>query len=192
MKFSVFFFILLISLPILASEPETVLPKTKVIKPVNWYSEQAALWKEKLQHENTNSTAWLNYYVAARYANTTPEELTKLLLAMEGAVPNAIELDIVKGLQLNYSGEAFEFFKKAHLANPDHSATYAPLVLCYELQLDNANRKRLSKKLLEADLISSSLLNYSYNVLMSLEAGAILITEGENTVLPVFVLQDVM
>jgi len=35
-------------------------------------------------------------------------------------------------------------------------------------------------------------LSYSYNVLMSLEPSSILITEGESTTTPLFVLQDVM
>ncbi len=49
-----------------------------------------------------------------------------------------------------------------------------------------------SKKLLASGQVSQTLLSYSYNVLMSVESNSILFVEGDNTTLPLFVLQDVM
>jgi len=191
MRFSLLIF-LLVCLRALAAEPEHIYPKTKVIKPVSWYAEQAQLWKSKIEAERHNASAWLNYYVAARYAQVTQSELSQLLLDLESSIPNSFEWNLVKGMQLNYAAEAFTFFKKASELNPSHTASYASLLLSYELQHDNHHRREYGEKLLGADLISKSLLNYSYNVLMSVEPGAILITEGENTTIPLFVLQDVM
>lgn len=186
------FIFLFVSLHTFAAEPEHILPKTKIIKSVDWYAEQTRLWRNRIQLETADAFAWLNYYVAARYAQSNKPELRQLLVNMASAIPNSFELNLCKGMQLNYSEEAFQYFKKAYELNPEHSATYAPLLLCYELQQDNQHRKEYGEKLLASDLISTSLLNYSYNVLLSLEPCAILITEGENTTIPLFLLQDVM
>lgn len=192
MRFNILFVCLFGTLSVLAADPEVILPKTKVIKSISWYADQALHWKEKSSSDKRNPTAWLNYYTASRYAHAAPAVLEVLVNEMGEAVPNSFELNLVKGLQLQYSEEAFALFKHAYTLNAHHAASYAPLMLCYELHHDADNRKQFGKKLLEADMISSSLLNYSYNVLMSLEPGAILITEGENTTIPLFVLQDVM
>jgi hypothetical protein len=48
----------------------------------------------------------------------------------------------------------------------------------------------MQKKLHAAGVLSTSLLSYSYNVLMSVSTNSVLITEGENTTLPLLALQD--
>ena len=57
---------------------------------------------------------------------------------------------------------------------------------------DIKKRKTFSARLFSTGLVSQSLLNYSYNVLMSVEENAILFTDSDNTTLPIYLLQDVI
>jgi formylglycine-generating enzyme required for sulfatase activity len=74
--------------------------------------------------------------------------------------------------------------------NPDHSGTYGLLMLANEFNFEKQSRKEYAKKLHAAGVLSTSLLSYSYNVLMSVSTNSVLITEGENTTLPLLALQD--
>jgi len=192
MKITVFILSLLVCLSALGAEPEVIYPKIKIIRSAEWYGEQASLWKEKIDHKKTDQFSWLNYYLASRFARVDQHTLDAMVKSMEAAIPNSYELLIVKGFQQEYSAQSIGAFQSAFQMNPHQTASYAPLVLGYEILGDLNKRKEFSERLLKSDLLSSSLLNYSYNVLMSLESGAVLITEGENTTIPLFVLQDVM
>ncbi|MDZ7649209.1 MAG: hypothetical protein U5K54_19690 [Cytophagales bacterium] len=63
-------------------------------------------------------------------------------------------------------------------------------MLASEFNFDKQARTEYAKKMHEAGILSTSLLSYSYNVLMSVSANSILITEGESTTLPLLALQD--
>lgn len=188
------FFVALVCFPIvmLAGSPEHVFPKTKVIMPVSWYAQQALLWEAQVQQHKTDAAAWMNYYTASRYAQRGQDNLDGLVEAMRAAVPDSYEFYLLHSLQQGYTPGAYASLMKALTLKPDRPAAYAPLVLFNEYYGNSLQRKEFSRKLFASDQISASLLNYSYNVLMSVEPAAVLITEGENTSLPLFVLQDVL
>ena len=192
MNFQTFFVILLFPMAVIASGPEPVFPKTRIIKPVSWYAEQAVLWEEQVLKNKTDTYAWMNYYAATRYGQGGQDKLGQLVESMRSVVPDSYEFHLLNGLQQGYTPEASSSLMKALALRPDHPATYAPLLLLGEYYGNDTQRKEFSRKLFASDQISASLLNYSYNVLMSVEPGAVLITEGENTSLPLFVLQDVL
>jgi formylglycine-generating enzyme required for sulfatase activity len=54
------------------------------------------------------------------------------------------------------------------------------------------DRKDYCRQLFETGTVFPSLLNYSYNVLMSVDENGFLFTEGENTSIPIWILQDLM
>lgn len=192
MNYLTFLTVLLFPVAAIASGPEPVYPKTRIIKPVSWYAEQAVLWEEQVLKDKTDADAWMNYYAAVRYAQSGPDKLGNLVESMRAAVPDSYEFNLLNALQQGYTPEAFASLRKAFAGRPDHPATYAPMVLFGEYYGDEKQRKEFSRKLFTSDQLSASLLNYSYNVLMSVEPGAVLITEGESTSLPLFVLQDVL
>lgn len=174
----------------LAVVPERILPKTLVIKPVSWYASQKQAWATEVKQHNSPH-AWFNYYASAAFAQSSREELTGLVTGMASAIPNTFEFWLTKGWHDAFNLESYETLKKAYALNPVQPDTYGLMQLYAEFALDEKSRETFSKNLYTRGQVSPALLNYSYNVLMSLEPGAVLITEGESTTTPLFVLQDV-
>jgi formylglycine-generating enzyme required for sulfatase activity len=182
---------LLCPLMLFAKEnPETISPKTKEIKPIVWYSNQAELWKNAL-HESSSSEAWINYYAAKRYAQASNEELNKIAADVEASASGSYESLLIQSWNLGFSNEGFQLLTRAYATNPEAEVAFSSMIFLSEFNLDLDKRKEFSKRLWQSGQISSSLLNYSYNVLMSLDQNAILFTEGDNTTIPIFILQDV-
>jgi formylglycine-generating enzyme required for sulfatase activity len=173
-----------------ADVPERIPLKTKSIKSTEWYQAQAALWKEAVRSEQ-RTDAWINFYLASRYGQVSREEVASIVDAVERISPNTFEALLLQGWDLGYSSEAHDHLKKAFALNPQHPATYASLTLLSEFALDVIQRKQFADRFWKSNQVSSSLLSYSYNVLMSVEENGILFTEGDNTTLPIFILQDV-
>ncbi len=186
-----FLILLFISIGAFAGTPETILPKTKELKPVHWYANQEVEWSLVLKTNPQNTDAWLNYYAAARFAQEDNQLLDGIVIRMSNVVPNSFEYHLVSGWQGGFTNEAFQALNKAYELNPTHSGTYGLLVLANEFQFDADKRLLFEKKMYESGLLPASLLNYSYNVLMSVEAGSVLFTEGDNTTLPLLALQDI-
>jgi len=192
MKDFFFSFFLMISSGLLAGTPEIILPKTKIIHPVNWYSEQSLNWREETVRNKNNPQAWVNYFTASRYGQQPGEQLNQIVHEMELAVPGTFELLLVQGWNEGFSSKSYDFLTRAFTMKPDDPSTYSSLLLLNELLLNKQDRKTFCNRLFESGLVSGSLLNYSYNVLMSLDRDAVLITEGDNTTIPIFILQDIM
>jgi formylglycine-generating enzyme required for sulfatase activity len=185
-------FLILLSVKVFASNgPEVIPAKIKVIMPANWYSTQADLWKVETEKASSGS-AWLNYYAASRYAQASPDQLNEILSKMSEAISGSYELALTEAWHYGYSEKAFLNLKKAFNLRPNDAATFNLMLLMHEFSLDKQSRKEFAQKVLAANVTSSSLLNYSYNVLMSLEENALLFTEGENTTIPLLVLQDAL
>lgn len=173
-----------------AVPPERILPKTLVIKPVTWYAAQKQAWATEVK--SGNAQAWFNYYAAAVFAQSSRADLAQILQGMSTTIPNTYEYWLAKGWYDAFTNEAHEALQKAYTLNPEQPDGYGLMQLYSEFTLDEPNRAKFSKGLYSKGQVSSALLNYSYNVLMSLEAGAVLITEGEGTTTPLFVLQDAL
>jgi len=172
--------------------PETILPKTKEIRPISWYAGQSVSWKEKVEKASYDAVAWLNYYSASRYAQYSQRDLNNIASQASKAIPNTFEVKIIQALDGGFNKESFDFLKQAYAMHPDNASTYGSMVLFGEFNLSSAERLKFSKKLLVSGQVSQALLRYSYNVLMSVENNSILFVEGDNTTLPLFILQDVM
>jgi len=173
-----------------AAEPQRILPKTLVIKPVAWYEDQKQAWADAV-NRNGSPSAWFNYYASATFAQASQTELAGLIAEMERAIPESYEYWLAKCWHEAFNLEAYNALSKMYAQAHGQSEGLGILQLYAEFTLDESDRIQFSKRLHTEKQISSALLNYSYNVLMSLEQDAILITEGESTTTPLFVLQDV-
>ncbi|MEJ0055041.1 MAG: SUMF1/EgtB/PvdO family nonheme iron enzyme [Bacteroidota bacterium] len=172
--------------------PEVIEPKTKIIRPVSWYSTQAKRWSEKVAHEASNAHAWLNYYSASRYALSSQSELNIIAEQAQKVIAGTFEANVIKALNDGYTENSFKLLTEAYTANAGKAETYGPLMLFQEFYLNDSERQQFSRKLLASGNVSQALLSYSYNVLMSIEENAVLFIDGDNTTLPLFILQDVM
>lgn len=151
---------------------------------------KTSLAVEVKQHNSPQ--AWFNYYASAAFAQSSREELAGLVAGMASSVPDTYEYWLAKGWHEAFNAESYEALKKAYALKPEQPEGLGLMQLYAEFTLDETSRKTFSKNLHTKAQISSTLLNYSYNVLMGLEPGAVLITEGESTTTPLFVLQDVL
>ncbi|MBS1978119.1 MAG: SUMF1/EgtB/PvdO family nonheme iron enzyme [Bacteroidetes bacterium] len=183
---------LLLSAAVTLAAPEKILPKTLVLKPAEYYRQQADLWRNEVASNRSRAEAWLNLYTASVYAQKPEQELKQIVSDMQAAIPNSYEWMVAKGWNEGFGTGARSFLEKAYASAPSRVEAHVLLQLNSEAELNQTNRQLYSKLLSDNSQISSSLLNYSYNVLMSVEPSAVLITEGESTTVPLYVLQDVL
>jgi hypothetical protein len=157
---------LLLALPSIcfAESPQQILPKTLVIKPISWYADQAKAWQAEIKVNKSNPQAWFNYYAAATFAHQSEQSLNAIERSMAEAVPNTYEYFVVKGWNAGYDSEAFKSLQMAYQMNPEKTEVYGLLQSFSEYHLDKAGRIKFSEGLYKNGQISSSLLNYSYNV----------------------------
>lgn len=181
--------LLFLSITAFASEPEIIELKTRSVQSISWYDQQAKAWAMKLNNEKSDH-AWINYYMAARYAQWQAAQLDEIQKNIETQAPESFAYDVISAWHQGFSSGTDQLLDAAYAANASHPLVSYLRVMQQEFALSN-KRKESSMALFTSGAMSPSLLNYSYNVLMSVEPQAMLITEGENTMLPLIVLQDV-
>jgi hypothetical protein len=176
----------------LANEvPEVIHPKTLIIQNQSWYATQSLLWKDRAIQDNLPSD-WLNYYLASRYANSDPEGLSFIEREMSGKHPEAPETFFVRSWHMGFVVDSYWLALKANEVAPGKDLFLPWLVMQHEFNGRLDERNKTSESIYSGGSISVSLLHYSYNVLMSLDKNAVLVTDSDNTTVPLFILQDVL
>ena len=188
----------------LESKPEKVYSIIKTVKPFEWYAQQSQEWKNVINEDPLNAEAWFNFYKANRMAKLLdPEEYRKrlgkdlyqlesIVKTAEQKIPGTFEAAYIKIWNMeNYFTEK-ELLEETYQKFPDRYELYEKMIVLYELNRDLKNRKKFNEMLYSKDpVLSQGILNYNYNVLMSTEKDAIIITQGDNDTFPIWMLQDV-
>lgn len=89
------------------------------------------------------------------------------------------------------NASSFQYLQKAYEIYPENVDLYDDFMAYYEMNENTRDRKIFSTKLYKSNTISDYLMEYNYNVLMSLPKNAILFTNGYDDTYPVWVTQDV-
>lgn len=198
-------------LTLCAQEPEQVKSIVKVSKPHEWYLKQAELWKKEIDKNPKSENAWLNYFMANRYSlhkffNVPSDSVQQfvdknsflmnpdsLVVNADRAIPNTFTSNYLKWRNGGVASlENFKYLEKAYEMNPNYEGLCVEMVAYYAVQNDIAKRKEYNEKWFRQNGQSSYVLNYNYNVLMSVKSNGILLIFGDNNTFPVWILQDVL
>lgn len=164
-------------------------------KGAEWYHTQARLWGAVVKKNPGNAVAWRNYYLATEYSfwgsdasfQKKRTKLKRILNKMQLAVPETYEFNI---LAYRYDQGNMAALKKAHQLNPNQPEPYYDFIVQYLLKGDEKKYRDMCEKLYQTGDIPPALLNYNYNMLMSVAPNAILFTNGDNDSYPCWVLQQ--
>lgn len=189
------------SLQTFAQKPEPVYSITRQIHDFDWYEQQAKAWKKEIDRGTKDKMAWIYFFKANRYARFAdgtkwesklgsyfmqPEKIIKLA---EKSIPNSFEIYYLKAND-DKAGNGNENIMKAQAIKPFDPLLFSWLMNYYEFAQDKANLELISKKWLESNEMPQEILNTAYNNLVSLEANAILLTNGDNDTYPYWLLQN--
>lgn len=186
-----------------AEKPEKVYSIVKQVKPFEWYAKQAELWKKAIDKEPNTPEAWLYFYTANRMARIVGfkewkesksgyfMELDTIVSSMKKAIPNTFEFYYIQGYNNgSWDDDDIGMIEKAYEKDPSRPETYDDLIGFAEVFGDKVRMKEICKKMLEANEIAEGIYIWNYNVLMSLDKNAVVITNGDNDTYPVWVLQQ--
>lgn len=171
------------------TRPEAIPSKLTEVKANNWYLEKFRSWTAYLADMPEDRHGWVECFKAAQYSGMPQAELEAIVAQINEQFPATAEAYWVRSRFEGWSASGIENLEKA-LANLKSTEWLPDRVMLAEVK--GSGRAELSERLLESHLIYPSLLNYSYNVLMSVGENGYLFVEGENTTIPLWILQDAM
>ena len=116
-------------------KPEKIYSITTIVYPLDYYHEQAGLWKKEISKNQQNADAWSNYYFACRMANIlTPYgeekayQLDQIVKDIAKAIPNSYEHHYLTYANGGYNPDMFFHLEKAY-ERIDRNKFYTALVL---------------------------------------------------------------
>jgi len=185
--------------------PETIHRITKIQYAPEWYATQQKLWEREVALNPQSEEAWFNYFKATRYAGmmyrgyedtdgesarrAKAERMEKLLADMERAIPNTFTAHYVKWWNGGNQEDLFPELEKAYAIRQDYAELSDDFITYYEMHGNEEQVKFFSQKLYQSKDMPTGLLEYNYNVLVSLEKNAVIITTGDNDTYPLWLLQ---
>jgi hypothetical protein len=174
------------------ARPAEVKSKRQVVYDSETYGKLKEMWK-KYYDEYPSEYAYANWMYAARYAEDPG--YSKLLdqgLKKYPANPTLLYLKGIEHLGKHGDEESRRYLERAAALDNDYVDPWFPLVTFY---MDMGDEERLNlalRRLLESGIITDEVMDYNYNMLVSLDDNAILITNGDNDTYPGWILTRVL
>ena len=110
---------------------------------------------------------------------------------MEELIPNTFTFNYVAYSIQGIDPTKGNYLLKAYEMNPKYAGINAAMVTYAVSILDSDLRKKVNFNWYPLNELSPGLIDYAYNVLMSLEPNSILLTQHDNDSYPIWMLQDV-
>lgn len=178
-----------------ANDPEPIYPLSRLIKPLDYYQEQAQLWQQITLKSPERTDGWWNFYLAVKnlqLLGENPEfDLSKIARDVETAVPDSFERYYLGYLQSRDSNPRFDLLLQAHEFAPERAAAFPDLIIYHILQGDATAVEHYCESWLQSGTLSPGILDWNYNMLMSVAPNSILLSQGETDTYPAWVLQHV-
>lgn len=185
------------------SRPEKQISFARENKPHSYYVRQAELWWNEIKKDSVSENNWYNYYRACRSAQGTfdwREDFVKespalrtggdIVKLMEKFIPNTFTYYFAAGSTGGVDPSSGKYLVKAYEMNPEFEGIHASVVTYAQSIFDTTLRKSANKFWFKKNELSPGLVAYGYNVLMSLDPNAVLLTQHDNDSYPVWMLQD--
>jgi hypothetical protein len=204
-KSAILLLVLLTPMFAFAQKPEHQISFAREMKPHSYYVEQAKLWWQELQKDSLSESNWANYFRASRNAHGTDDwksDFVKespylrqgddIIKLMKEHIPNTATYLYLSYLNHGVGTVDADNLMKAYRMDPNLEGIHSSVISLAETTLDTTLRREVNKAWFKINYISTNLLTYGYNVLMSLEPNAILLTQNDNDTYPLWMLQDAL
>lgn len=206
-KIIALYFVLLQLIPnvLSAQKPERQISFARESKPHTYYVAQAETWWKEIQKNDSSEYNWYNYFRACRNAHGTADWRSdfinespylktgdSIMSLIKEHIPGTFTFYYLSYLSQGIGTDNKENLFKAYSMNPDFEGIHSSMISYAESALDTTLRKKVNKEWYKTNYLSEQLLNYAYNVLMSLDSNAILFTVSDNDTYPLWLLQDAL
>ncbi len=195
--------LLIVSATIVGQTPEKQKSFALESKPHSYYVEQSELWWKEIEKNIHSEDNWYNYFKACRNAQGTAnwsEDFVKeskflkssdeIIKLMEENIPNTFTYNYVAYARRGIDPSKGEYLLKAYEINPNFEEIKANMITYSVSILDFDLRKKVNKEWFKENKLSTGLISYAYNVLMSVEPKSIIFTEHDNDSYAAWMLQD--
>lgn len=199
--------LILICIPVIlfAQKAEEQVSFARITKPHTYYVEQAELWWHEVENDKTSEDNWYNYFRACRNAHGTADWSSdfikespylktgdSILSLIKQHIPNTFTHYYLSYLKNGIGTGNGEDILKAYEMNPDFEGIHSSVVSYAESSLDRTLRKQVNKEWHKTNYLSSQLMTYAYNALMSLDSNAVIFVQHDNDTYPMWMLQDAL
>lgn len=172
----------------------------------DWYEQQAMAWKQEINKGTNDAMAWVYWYEANRMARNFCDSVkweskkgdyfvsNDVIVEMaEKAIPNSFELNLLKTSFYRTDNKTSDIYLlKAQEIRPYDNLLFPFLINYHLFKNDKLNLELTCKKWFESNETPQEILTTAYNMLISLDQNAILITYGDNDTYPSLILQNAL
>lgn len=186
-------------------KPEKQISFANENKPHSYYVKQAELWWKEVQKDSLSEENWYNYFRACRnsqgsndwksdFINESPylKFGPDIIELIKKNIPNTFTYYYLSYLDGGIGTDNGDNLLKAYKMNPRFEGIQSSVVSYAESSLNNELRKEANNDWFKTNNLSPQLLNYGYNVLMSMDSNAVLLTQNDNDTYPLWMLQDAL
>jgi hypothetical protein len=172
--------------------PEEIRSKRLVIHPEETYVELANQWKA-YNKAYPSEYSYSNWMFAADYAHEPNfDELMEKGLKKYPSNPLLLYLSALQLLHGGNRGFARENLERAAALDSRFVDPWFPLFADYLATSDDEKADLAMRKILESGYIFDDVMDFNYNVLLTLKPRAILITNGDNDTYPAWILTRIL